>query len=407
VKSFGTLYISYFGLREPLVQTQVLPYLRGLAQDGIAVHLLTFDASHPVRETSEVAADRASLARDGIRWFSRRYHKRPSVPATMFDIAAGAWLVRRLVRQYDVDVLHARSHIPLAMTLAARLWTSKSVVFDVRGLLADEYVTAGRWNQSSLVYRTVKGLEQIGLRKADQIIVLTRRAQEWVVGQGVAPQRIECVPCCVDCQQFSSEVGPDERSQDPLQIVYLGSVTGNYRLDLAARFVGALRARHRQAVLKILTAASPADVARALEQTGLETCAYSVGFVPPAETARALRGSAAGVCFMHDSASAVARSPAKISEYLAAGLPVVVSAGVGDLDDLIAREQVGVVLRSPSADDVDAAAARLLELLDRADIHRRCRAAAERHFDLTTVGIPGYRNVYRRLRGLQPSANLT
>ncbi len=38
-----TLYICYFGLREPLVQTQVLPYLRQLATQGMDVHVLTFE----------------------------------------------------------------------------------------------------------------------------------------------------------------------------------------------------------------------------------------------------------------------------------------------------------------------------------------------------------------------------
>ena len=55
-----TLYLCYFGLREPLVQTQVLPYLKQLAAAGIRVSLLTFEphlrsawtkqelAAHPV-----------------------------------------------------------------------------------------------------------------------------------------------------------------------------------------------------------------------------------------------------------------------------------------------------------------------------------------------------------------------
>ena len=403
----GTLYISYFGLHEPLVQTQVLPYLRGLAQDGIAVHLLTFDASLPAPQTADIAADRARLERDGIRWYSRRYHKRPSVPATIFDIVVGAWSAWRLVRTSNIHVLHARSHVPLAMTLAARAWTSIPLVFDVRGLLADDYVAAGRWSESSFIYRMVKRLERIGLRQADEIIVLTRRAQAWMVGQGVAPDRIEYVPCCVDFQRFPSEVRADERPRDPLQIVHLGSVTGVYRLDLAARLVLALRARQHPAVLKILTTASATDVSRALEHTGLEPSDYSVECVPPSDAAGALRGAAAGVLFLHQSAADMARSPTRIAEYLAAGLPVVVSAGIGDLDDLIHREHVGVALRSPSAADLDAAAARLLELLDRPDIHQRCRDTAYRHFNLATVGIPGYRNVYRRLRGSQSSGHLS
>ena len=37
------LYICYFGLREPLVQTQVLPYLCELAGGGVEMSLLTFE----------------------------------------------------------------------------------------------------------------------------------------------------------------------------------------------------------------------------------------------------------------------------------------------------------------------------------------------------------------------------
>src|SRR5207244_9415962 len=40
-----TLSVCSFGLREPLVQTQVLPYLRELSRAGAKVWLLTFEPS--------------------------------------------------------------------------------------------------------------------------------------------------------------------------------------------------------------------------------------------------------------------------------------------------------------------------------------------------------------------------
>jgi Glycosyl transferase 4-like domain len=132
-----TLYICYFGLREPLVQTQVLPYLRQLARAGLEVNLLTFEPelkeSWPRAEADEW---RARLQTDGIRWLSLAYHKRPSVPATVYDILAGARLAARLVRREGVEVLHARSHVPLAMALLAQRWTGCRLVFDIRGLMA-------------------------------------------------------------------------------------------------------------------------------------------------------------------------------------------------------------------------------------------------------------------------------
>ena len=397
MRSFGTLYVSYFGLREPLVQTQVLPYLRGLRDDGVAVHLLTFEPPDPPWSNGEAATERARLAAEGIRWFARRYHKRPSVPATVFDILVGVWSVCRLARRYRLDAFHARSHIPLAMVLGARLWIRRPVVFDVRGLLADEYVAGGRWHESSFAYRAVKRLERFGLRKADQFVVLTRRARDWMIAEGVATERIECVPCCVDLERFPAGVEPNPDPNGPLRIVHLGSVNGVYRLDLAARFAVALRAGRRGVVLTVLTA-SRSDVSRVLEAAGLTPAEYSLGFAEPAEIGPALRDVVAGLCFLRSSSADLARSPTRIAEYLAAGALVVVSAGIGDLDDLIDTEQIGVVVKSSSPDDVDAAAARFLELLCQPGIRQRCREAARRHFDLATIGIPGYRNVYRRLR---------
>lgn len=399
--SFRMLYVSYFGLREPLVQTQVLPYLRGLREDGIGVHLLTFEPCDPPWSNGDVEAERARLATEGIRWFARRYHKRPSVPATVFDIAVGVWSICRLARRYRIDAFHARSHVPLAMTLVARMWTRRPVVFDFRGLLADDYVAGGRWRESSFAYRAVKRLERLGLRKADQFVVLTRRARDWMMAAGIATERIECVPCCVDLERFPADLGSDPDPHGPLQIVHLGSASGVYRLDLAARFAVALRADPRGVVLKVLTGGPGSDVPRVVEAAGLTPAEYSLGFVKPAEIGPALRGAAAGVIFLRSSYADLARSPTRIAEYLAAGALVVVSAGIGDLDELIEAEQVGVVVKSPSPEDVEAAAARVLDLIRQPGIRQRCRDVALRHFDLATIGIPGYRNVYRRLRRTQ------
>ncbi len=92
-----TLYLCYFGLREPLVQTQVLPYLRELTRDGIQVTLLTFEPNRRRAWTREAVADWTQrLAAEGIHWRSLPYHK-TSLPAmtVVFDILVGGWGSRR------------------------------------------------------------------------------------------------------------------------------------------------------------------------------------------------------------------------------------------------------------------------------------------------------------------------
>jgi len=45
-----SLYICYFGIEEPLVKTQVLPYLRELVKGGHEMSLVTFEQSCRVAE---------------------------------------------------------------------------------------------------------------------------------------------------------------------------------------------------------------------------------------------------------------------------------------------------------------------------------------------------------------------
>src|SRR5690349_1592445 len=103
-----SLYICYFWIGEPLVQTQVIPYLRELTKAGVKVLLLTFERPGDVRTEAETANERERLAAVGIEWHTLTYHQNPSVPATFYDIVVGALRVRHLINEQRVDILHCR-----------------------------------------------------------------------------------------------------------------------------------------------------------------------------------------------------------------------------------------------------------------------------------------------------------
>jgi glycosyltransferase involved in cell wall biosynthesis len=394
-----TLYLCYFGLREPLVQTQVLPYLRELAAGGVGVSLLTFEPRLRRSWTpDEIERERARLAADGIRWHRLAYHKRPSVPATAFDILAGAWKAARIARRDGVQVLHARSHVPVAMALLARAFARCRTIFDVRGLLADEYADAGVWRVGSLPFRAVKRLERVGLRRVDRVVVLTRRMREWLASEGLSDAgKIEVIPCCVDFSRYG-EGGEGEKSAR-FEVVYAGSVTGLYMLEEMARFFLAVRARVPGAFFRVLTASPAGAAAARLRGFGLSDEDFSVGAARADEVPAVLRRARLGVSFRKPTFSQIAASPTKIPEYLAAGLPVVSNAGIGDTDELLERERVGVLVRDFGPEALARAAEEALKLAGEPGVAGRCAAVAREHFDLATVGGPRYRNVYRQLEG--------
>ena len=69
-----SLYISYFGVLKHLSQTQILPYLRGLAADGVSVTIVSFEERWPDPRTEAAARHTLDLElrRCGISWVPLR-----------------------------------------------------------------------------------------------------------------------------------------------------------------------------------------------------------------------------------------------------------------------------------------------------------------------------------------------
>ena len=140
------LYVCYFGLREPLVQTQVLPYLRELVSGGARMSLLTFEPELKKRWDAKSIDDwRQRLRSDGIEWHMLAYHKRPSLPATLYDVLAGVLRAARIARRERIDIVHGRSHVGAAIGALVKKLTGARLIFDIRGFLAEEYVDSGNW----------------------------------------------------------------------------------------------------------------------------------------------------------------------------------------------------------------------------------------------------------------------
>jgi glycosyltransferase involved in cell wall biosynthesis len=284
--------------------------------------------------------------------------------------------------------------------LARRLCGAK-VIFDIRGLVADEYVDAGIWRERGAVYKTIKWIERIGIARADQIVVLTERMYDWLVENMMAnPSKIEVIPCCADLSRFNgksdgAKVEPD--TADRFEVVYAGSVTGLYMLEEMGRFFLVLRERRPNAYLRILTASPTAEASERLRNLGLGMEDYWIGAIPPSEIPAYLRGAKIGLSFRKPTFSQIAASPTKIPEYLAAGIPVVSNAGIGDTDRVLLDDRIGIVVKDFNRDAYDQAVSGLLELLDDADLANRCRSSADKRFDLEKVGVERYRRLYQRI----------
>jgi|ERR1043166_3854835 glycosyltransferase involved in cell wall biosynthesis len=402
------LYISYNGMLDPLGQSQVIPYLKGLSGRGVKFTLLSFERAQAY---SAEGQSRCQLLRDelspfGIEWHYLRYHQKPSIPATAYDVISGIRLGRRLVRVNQIEMVHARAHIPAVIALSLKRKLGVKMIFDVRGLMAEEYVDAGHWQAGSIAARMTKAMEARVLGTTEGIVTLTdalwNTMKNWpsLSGRTIAH---EVIPCCVDQEQFRfddtvraakrKELGLDER----LVLVYSGSVGGWYMTNEMAQFFAELKQRRPNAFFLWLTNGNREIVDRAMARSGIQTNDYVVCAVSSHEVASYLNAADIGIAFYKRGISRLGTSPVKVSEYLSCALPVIVNAGIGDTDELLKGRNVGVVVPDFTQRHYAEAVDSIVELTTNgAELRQRTRAAAEKLFDLD-AGVTRYASLYEEV----------
>lgn len=379
------LYIVYWGAAEPLGQSLVLPAVKRLAEFGARLTLVTFEKPDDLQNREKIQAIRESLAEHDIRWIPLRYHRRPKVSATAFDVAHG--VARALLARVRgrFDIVHARTFIGGLIGMAAAPLLRARFIYHNEGFYPDEQVDGGVWRFGSRVHRFARYLEQTMYRRADGIIALSHRARSVIEDLPAVRKRqtpVIVVPSCVDLEHFSPPADVRVPFDDELRLVYIGSIGGRYVFDQIARFVAIAGEEFRSTRFRVLTRTPPAEVDQMLSAEGVPDGDWSVDCVPHSEVSAELAGQHAGLFFLSQGISEHGCSPTKIGEYWAMGLPVVTTPNVSDTDGIIRSERVGVIVGEHSDAEYRRAAAELRELLRDPELSARCRAAAERNYSL-------------------------
>lgn len=402
----GVLFVTYNGLLEPIGQSQILPYLRGLARQGIVLGILSFE---------KVEADRGffqqrsllhqELRRSGVRWLALRYHRSRSWLVKLYDVIAGVLAVCVLTIIWRVQVIHARSAVAGMMALPALALLHRRLLFDIRGLNAEEYVDGSGWSRQGLRYRFLKAVEGHLIRRAQAVVVLTERVRTLLQRGQYVPRingaPIQVIPCCVDLTLFRYWADARATLREcpsgwPI-FIYSGQLGTWYLLEemLACFRLGC--DRWPSAHLLILTLSPSTIVEDAINRAGISRPRVTIRRVPYPEVPLHLSLGDIGLCFIKPSLSKLSSSPTKIAEYLACGIPILANAGVGDVAELVTRYKVGAAVHEFSDHGYQRALDHVEKLLaDRERARQQCRAAAEQEFSLAWA-IDQYRNLYDRI----------
>jgi len=373
----SVLYISYNGSTEPIFQSQVLPYLKEFIERNIQVFLITFE-----REST------TPMAQPNLRWLPLKYHKRPRLLATLYDIIQGAWFAAASVRRFKIELIHARSYIPAIIAWIVTRWYKIPWVFDMRGMMADEYADGGLIKRDRMIYKLIKRIEKVLLESADEVVVLTENIQCEL------PRKSTVIPCCVDTEFFklngSNALQVKLSNNDNL--IYVGSVGTWYCLQEMSDFYKLWCIRKAHAKWWIFSQSNRQLISNVVGENKdikIRSVTFEVMNL-------AMSFGDVGIAFIKPTYSKRASCPTKIGEYLSCGLPIIVNEGIGDVADLVDKHRVGVVVREFTNQAYLEAINKMDNLRKDPKLAQRCRRVAEEKLSLS-MGVDRYQAIYRRM----------
>jgi glycosyltransferase involved in cell wall biosynthesis len=273
-----------------------------------------------------------------------------------------AWVYFRNIFEYE------------ALNQSVRSMGAKCV-YDVRGALSSElrHTCPGLKGRIKEIF--IKSKEIKIFRRADHLLCVSSNMKEWIAK---VSGRVDAtvIPCCADQECFH----PDENTKRTLRaklgwsgdspvITYVGGASYWQRPEDVVKLLGQLKMRIAGLKVVVLTN-SVETFTQMFATTTFSSEDLYIRKVPHGEVGSWINVADLGLILRHDLLLNNVSSPIKIGEYLAAGLAVICTNGIGDYSRAIAMAQAGVVLNEVQVCDD------LLQLIQNPQRLAECRRNA-------------------------------
>lgn len=384
-----SIYITYMGLTEPLLYSQALNYLKGLSQKGIAIYIVSFEKKQFLKD-SDIKRIKDDLGQYGIKWAFLKYHKRVQFLSKPYDIIRGVFFVTYLSVKENIDVIHARGTFCAFIGIISKCILRKKMIFDMRGLMAEEYVDARLWKRDTFIYAFVSRIEKYFLKKADEVVVLTDKIKNILLSK-YKVIKISVIPTCVNLEDFSI----NKKNAKEFTMIYIGAIGTWYMLPEMIDFYSVLCRTIEKSRFIILSQADRRIIEKSIPDNIKDRVV--VKSVEHKRVADYLNAADIGISFIKPCFSKIASCPTKFAESLACGLPVVINSGIGDTDEIVREHRIGVVIENFNIGEYKKNIEEIKMLLEEGyGLRDRCRKVAKNYFSLKE-GIEKYFQIYTRL----------
>jgi len=404
------LFVSIDGMTDPLGQSQVLPYLIGLAKKGNRIGIISCEK----KENWDLQHDTIqSIVSDaGISWDYCFYNTgKPFISQIQNYLALKKIVISKIVynETHSNVVLHCRSYLAGLIGLYCKNKFNTGFIFDMRGFWADERTEGGIWKKTNPIsfylYTYFKRKEKKMLSHADAIVTLTNKAKSIILDWDfkIDTSKITVIPCCADLKHFSNDTIEIEKLEllkykypqlkNKFVLSYVGSLGTWYMSDEMLAFFKLLT-QNSEAVFLIITKDDKKLIYEAAHKHKVNLNQLVIISSTRAEMPYYIVLSTASLFFIKPTFSKSASSPTKMGELLSMGIPIVTNAGVGDVDSIIKETNCGIIISEFNNENYNNA---ITDLLKNCNLYKENTIQTANTYFSLKDGVEKYAAIYNSL----------
>ena len=180
-----TLYITFDGLTDPLGQSQIMPYLIGVACNGYDITVLSCEKKERIEKEKHTVLK--LIDSTTINWQYIIYDEDGGSITRFLYLKKLNGIAKKLHKINSFQLVHCRSYLSALIGLKLKLKHNLPFVFDMRGLWADERIDGGIWQKNKLLhlafFNYFKKKEKQFITHSNAIVSLTNNGANEQIGR--------------------------------------------------------------------------------------------------------------------------------------------------------------------------------------------------------------------------------
>jgi glycosyltransferase involved in cell wall biosynthesis len=386
------LFINDGSITNPIIHSQGLPLLSSLARNGFSCNFVSFENNTEELNTSIIKKEYLDI----IDFFEIKFRYIKLIPNWLLFFYWWIITVVKIIKKKNISILHCRSLYPGVIALFIKLFYKRNIkiIYDNRGVFIDEEILKGHWKVNGAKENLFRKLEKLLLKKCDAQIVVSKHFCDYIVEQNITD-----IPNLEE-KTFVITNGTKIYNTKTLQMikrknnnsfigVYSGSAAKWQNLSEIKELFKVAINNFDNLFCKIISYNVEA-FEKVFDNSEIDINKIEIESLASYEVWNSLALCNFGILLRENNLINNVAAPLKFAEYLSAGLPVLISKGVGDTEEIIKKYNVGVVIEDQFYKE---SLKDLLKLLEDETVYQRCMDVARNEFNIDNCFIE-YENVY-------------